>query len=133
MLPKYFDYIFVHLRQKLRLRPKLSPKFLSTVGPNPNRKAQRDLQLCSVDHPKKGTILKLPQEKREFGWACWAVWGSGIFVYGGSAPFCPPLVAPLVQPMCSLLISLLPQLKTWEGTEFSKTVNIVTLLTCPII
>ena len=30
MLPSYFDYIFVHLRQKARLRPELSPKFLST-------------------------------------------------------------------------------------------------------
>ena len=27
--------IFVHLRQKVRLRPKLSPKFLSTLGPSP--------------------------------------------------------------------------------------------------
>ena len=35
MLPSYFDYIFVHLRQKLRLGPDLSPKFLSTLGPNP--------------------------------------------------------------------------------------------------
>ena len=29
MLPSYFDYIFVHLRQKTRLRPELSTKFLS--------------------------------------------------------------------------------------------------------
>ena len=29
MLPSYFDYIFVHLRQKVRLRPELNPKFLS--------------------------------------------------------------------------------------------------------
>ena len=35
MLPSYFDYIFVRLRQKARLRPELSPKFLSTLGPNP--------------------------------------------------------------------------------------------------
>ena len=27
MLSSYFDNIFVHLRQKARLRPKLSPKF----------------------------------------------------------------------------------------------------------
>ena len=68
MLLNYFEYIFVHLRQKsqsqarikpeifvnfrpeadpksparlttLRLRPELSPKFLSTLGPNPTRKA----------------------------------------------------------------------------------------------
>ena len=37
MLLSYFDYIFVHLRQKARLRPELSPKFLSTLGPNPAR------------------------------------------------------------------------------------------------
>ena len=35
MLPSHFDYIFVHLRQKACLRPKLSLKFLSTLGPNP--------------------------------------------------------------------------------------------------
>ena len=27
MLPSYFDYIFVHLRQEAHLRPELSPKF----------------------------------------------------------------------------------------------------------
>ena len=37
MLPSYFDYIFVHLRQKVRLRPELSLKFLSTLGANPAR------------------------------------------------------------------------------------------------
>ena len=49
MLLSYFDYIFVHLRQKVRLRPDLSPKFLSTLGPNPTptRKARPDLQLWS--------------------------------------------------------------------------------------
>ena len=51
MLPGYFDYIFVHLRQKARLlRPELSSKYLSTLGPagpnpNPTRKVRRDLQL----------------------------------------------------------------------------------------
>ena len=35
MLPSYFDYIFVHLKQEVRLRPELSLKFLSTLGPNP--------------------------------------------------------------------------------------------------
>ena len=49
MLPSYFDYTFVHLRQKARLRLDLSPKVLSTLGPNPNptRKARPDLQLCN--------------------------------------------------------------------------------------
>ena len=37
MLPDYFDYIFVHLRQKVRLRPESSPKFLSTLSLNPAR------------------------------------------------------------------------------------------------
>ena len=45
MLLSYFDYIFVHPRQKARLKPELSPKFLSTLGPNPTRKARPDLQL----------------------------------------------------------------------------------------
>ena len=45
MLPTYFDYIFVHLRQKVPLEPELSPKLLSTLGPNPTRKARPDLQL----------------------------------------------------------------------------------------
>ena len=35
MLPTYIDYILVHPRQKVRLRPDLSPKFLSALGPNP--------------------------------------------------------------------------------------------------
>ena len=48
LLPSYFDYIFVHLRQKARLRSDLNPKFLSTLGPNPNRKARSDLQLCNA-------------------------------------------------------------------------------------
>ena len=37
MLPNYFGYIFMHLRQKVRLRPKISPKFFSTSGTNPAR------------------------------------------------------------------------------------------------
>ena len=47
MLPSYFDYIFVHQRQTVRLRPELIPKFLSALSPNPTRKAEPDLQLCS--------------------------------------------------------------------------------------
>ena len=45
-MPSYFDYIFVHLKQKVRLKPELSPKFWSTLVPNPTRKARPDLQLC---------------------------------------------------------------------------------------
>ena len=37
MLPNYVDYIFVLLRQKVLLKPELSPKFLLTLGPNPAR------------------------------------------------------------------------------------------------
>ena len=48
MLPIYLDYSFVHLKQKVRLRPELSLKFLSTLGPNPTRKARPDLQLWGV-------------------------------------------------------------------------------------
>ena len=44
MLLRYFDYMFGHLSQKVRLRPELSPKFLSTLGLNPTRKARPDLQ-----------------------------------------------------------------------------------------
>ena len=47
MLLNYFDYIFVHLRQKVRLRPELSPKFLSTLGPNPAG-TRPDLKLCNT-------------------------------------------------------------------------------------
>ena len=46
MLPSYFEYIFVHLGQTVRLRPELIPKFLSNSGPNPSRKAPPDLQVC---------------------------------------------------------------------------------------
>ena len=57
MLPDYFDYIFVNLRQKVRLRPESNPKLLSSLspnpartrpepGPNPTRKTRPDLQLC---------------------------------------------------------------------------------------
>ena len=61
MLPSYFDYIFVHQRQKVRLRLELSPKFLSTLGPNPTRKARHDLQLCF--HHSHRTSRSLLSEK----------------------------------------------------------------------
>ena len=37
MLLSYFAYSCVHLKQKVRLRPELSRKFLSNLGPNPAR------------------------------------------------------------------------------------------------
>ena len=58
MLPSYFGYIFVLLRHKVRVRSELSPKFLSTLGPNPNPtgKARPDLQLI---HAHKNKTPKL--------------------------------------------------------------------------
>ena len=41
MLPSYFNYIFGYLKPKIRLRPELSPKFWSTLGPNPARTRAR--------------------------------------------------------------------------------------------
>ena len=41
ILQGYFNYIFVHLRQKARFRPEISPKILSTLGPNPARTRTR--------------------------------------------------------------------------------------------
>ena len=34
MLSSYFDYIFVHPRQKVRFKSEISPKVLSTLSPN---------------------------------------------------------------------------------------------------
>ena len=61
ILPSYFDCIFVHLKQKERLRPELSPEIVVNFryepranpnqnpnpnpNPNPTRKARPDLQL----------------------------------------------------------------------------------------
>ena len=53
MLPSYFDYIFVHQRQKVLLKPELSPKSLSTLGPNPTQKTRPDLQLWTGVSEKK--------------------------------------------------------------------------------
>ena len=47
MLPSYFDYILVHLRQKSTYQARIKPKNLSTLGPKRTRKARPDLQLCS--------------------------------------------------------------------------------------
>ena len=54
MLPSYFDYIFVHLRQKVRFKPEI----LSTLGPNPTRKAWPDLQLWTGVSEKKNKRKK---------------------------------------------------------------------------
>ena len=43
---KFFDYILVHLRQKVRLKPEIFVNFRPKPGPNSTRKARPDLQLC---------------------------------------------------------------------------------------
>ena len=59
MLRSYFDYIFVHLRQKARLRPKLSPKFCQIS----TRKARPDLQRCADSRFSSQTLLLCGLEK----------------------------------------------------------------------
>ena len=46
MLPSYFVYIFVHLRQKARLRHVIFVNFRIEPSLNPTRTARPDLQLC---------------------------------------------------------------------------------------
>ena len=42
MLPKYYDYIFVHRRQKARTsHPRIKLQILSTLGPNPAQNQTR--------------------------------------------------------------------------------------------
>ena len=62
MLQSHFDYIFVHLRRKVRLRPELSPKFLSTLGPNrnPTQKVKPDLQLWRNQERRHLGLQPLP-------------------------------------------------------------------------
>ena len=45
MLSSYFDYIFVHLRQKARLRARIKPKIFVNFRPEPDPKTRPDLQL----------------------------------------------------------------------------------------
>ena len=72
MLPGYFDYILVHRKKKkktVRLRPDLTPKFLSTYVPNPAQKARPDFDsdvrflhvygaiiVCTVFYQKSNSI-----------------------------------------------------------------------------
>ena len=59
MLLNYFEYIFVHLRQKSKSQSQLSPTFLSTLGPNPNptRKARPDLQLWYSEYDERFGLI----------------------------------------------------------------------------
>ena len=61
MLPSYFDYIFGHLRQKVRLRPKLGPKFLATLGPNPARTRPKKPGPTYNSKRTNSTIEKIPR------------------------------------------------------------------------
>ena len=56
MLPSYFNYTFMHLIKKERCRPESSPKFLSTLGLNPTRKARPGLQLWADDPHTSGDL-----------------------------------------------------------------------------
>ena len=53
MFPNYFDYSFVHLRKKVRLRPELSPKLFLTLGSNP--KSPDRLTTLLKANPRKKT------------------------------------------------------------------------------
>ena len=63
MLTIHFDYIFVHLRQKARLKRELSPKFLSTLGPKPAltrpEKPGSTYNSGTAKCPKKNTYFKV--------------------------------------------------------------------------
>ena len=58
MLSSYFIYIIVHLRQKACLRPELSPKFLSTLGPSP---ARPEPELDPKSPARLTTLLQIRQ------------------------------------------------------------------------
>ena len=92
-----FWLYFVHLRQKAHLRPELSPKFLSTLGSNPTRKVQPDLQLWSPKCHNQNIVLG-GQNFFKRGRKLQAVFfsivalefeGDQIFVWGGAAPRVP--------------------------------------------
>ena len=70
MLPSYFDYIFVQLRQTVPLRPELSPKFLSTLGPNLTRKPRPDLQLSATSRQNIISIIVLHMDLNSQNKAC---------------------------------------------------------------
>ena len=59
ILPSYFDFIFVHLRQKVHLKPELSPKFLSAFGPNPTRTRPEPNRTRSESEPDPKSPARL--------------------------------------------------------------------------
>ena len=67
MLPSYFGYIFVHLKQKARLRPELSPKFFVSFrpepGPNPKPTEKAGPTNNSVEDTRLETKDRLSEDK----------------------------------------------------------------------
>ena len=85
MLPNDFDYVFVHLKQKARLRPNLSPKYLLTSGPNLARKARADLKLWRVGfNPHPGHVFAFLAETLYDDYLCLAAPNKLQIYKGGS-------------------------------------------------
>ena len=61
MLSIYFDYIFLHLRQKVRLRLESRSKFLSTFGPTPARTWPE----LGLKNPARRTTMSLIVHKNQ--------------------------------------------------------------------
>ena len=70
MLPSNFEFIFVQLRPKVPLRLELSPKFLSTSGPNPTRKARPDYNAVPATLSKEVRYFLQCQEIYQQGVLC---------------------------------------------------------------
>ena len=58
MLPSYFDCIFVHLRQKARLRSELSPKFFVNFWPEPQPDSKSPARLTTLSPPRQFCVKK---------------------------------------------------------------------------
>ena len=62
-LPSYFDYIFVHLRQKVRLRPEYKPEIFVNFRPEPDPKSPARLTTLPepIHHfPRTAALPKKP-------------------------------------------------------------------------
>ena len=70
--------MFVHLRQKARLTPEISPKFLSTLGPNPvqtrSEKPGPTYNSAFNDNLHKILVWYTSQ------WQLWKLWLVGIIM-----------------------------------------------------
>ena len=56
MLPSYYNYIFVHLRQKGRFLARIKPKIFVNFRPEPDPKSPSDLQLCVGQSCRSGWL-----------------------------------------------------------------------------